>query len=57
MATVEDLFETQRKELFSSMSDLDKVLSKKADSLVRAIKEITQELNITNPLLLYWFWL
>ena len=50
---MEDLFETQRKELFSSMSDLDKVLSKKADSLVRAIKEITQELNITNPLLLY----
>lgn len=50
---MEDLFEIQRKEIFSSMSDLEKTLTKKQDSIARAIKEITQELNITNPLLLY----
>jgi len=34
------------------MTELEKVLSKKQDRVSRAIKEITQELNITNPLLL-----
>lgn len=53
MNSYEDLFEIQRKEIFSSMTDLEKTLSKKQESLTRAIKEITQELNITNPLLLY----
>jgi hypothetical protein len=39
--SVEDLFETQRKELFSSMTELEKTLSKKYDNLGRALKEIT----------------
>lgn len=51
--SIEDLFETQRKELFSTMSELDKVLSKRQENVCRAIKEITQELNITNPLIIY----
>lgn len=51
--SVEDLFETQRKELYASMSDMEKILSKKTDNITRAFKEITSELNITNPLLLY----
>eukprot|EP00347_Sterkiella_histriomuscorum_P013441 403364695 len=50
--SVEDLFETQRKELFASMSDLEKILTKKGDRVERAIREITQQLNITNPLLI-----
>jgi len=41
VSSVEDLFETQRKELFSSMSDLEKILGKKSDNIARAIKEIT----------------
>jgi antitoxin component HigA of HigAB toxin-antitoxin module len=53
LTSIEDLFETQRKELFASMSELEKVMSKKQENIVRAIKEITQELNITNPLLIY----
>lgn len=50
---MEDLFETQRKELFGSMVELEKSLTNKQNNLVRAIKEITQQLNISNPLLLY----
>lgn len=41
VSSVEDLFETQRKEIFASMSDLEKVLSKKYENITRAIKQIT----------------
>jgi len=43
---VEDLFETQRKELFSSMSEVERVLGKRVENVARAIKEITGELKI-----------
>ncbi len=52
IASVEDLFETQRKELFSSMSEVERVLGKRMESLARAIKEISGELKIQNPLAL-----
>jgi phage regulator Rha-like protein len=35
------------------MAEIEKVVGKKQDNISRAIKEITQELNITNPMLLY----
>lgn len=52
ISSVEDLFETQRKELFSSMSEVERVLGKRVENVARAIKEITGELKIQNPLLL-----
>ena len=48
IASIEDLFETQRRELFSSVSELERVMQKKYD---RAIKEVCGELKINNPLL------
>jgi hypothetical protein len=48
IASIEDLFETQRRELFSSLSELERVMQKKYD---RAIKEVCGELKINNPLL------
>jgi hypothetical protein len=52
VSSIEDLFETQRKELFSSITELERMLSKKAECLSKAVKEICGELNIQNPLLL-----
>ena len=52
IASVEDLFETQRKELFSSMSEVERVLGKRLENVTRAIKEMAGELKIQNPLLL-----
>lgn len=52
IASVEDLFETQRKELFSSMSEVERVLGKRLEHVTRAIKEMAGELKIQNPLLL-----
>jgi len=48
IASIEDLFETQRRELFSSLSELERVMQKKYN---RAIKEVCGELKINNPLL------
>ncbi len=48
IASIEDLFETQRRELFSSLSELERIMQKKYD---RAIKEVCGELKINNPLL------
>ena len=52
LSSVEDLLETQRKELFSSMSEVERVLGKRVENVARAIKEITGELKMQNPLLL-----
>ena len=49
---MEDLFETQRKELFSSMSEMERVLGKRNENVARAVKEMCANLKIQNPLLL-----
>lgn len=46
LSSVEDLFETQRKELFGRMSELDKSMGNKHTSLVRAITEIAKETKV-----------
>lgn len=56
LSSVEDLFETQRKELFSSMSEMERVLGKRNDNVARAVKEMCSNLKIQNPLLLMsWY--
>ena len=46
ITSVEDLFETQRKELFSKMTELEKGLNAKQTSLARAITEIAKEIKM-----------
>ena len=46
IASVEDLFETQRKELFSRMSELEKHLSQRFTQCSRAIGEIGSSLKL-----------
>jgi len=53
IASFEDLFETQRKELFSNLTQVEKEQGKRADTLSRAIHDMARELKVTNPLLLY----
>jgi len=53
VATLEDLFETQRKEILSSSAETEKHLQKRMETLQRAIVDLAKELNATNPLLLY----
>ena len=40
---MEDLFETQRKELFIRVSELEKGLTNKYSSLARAIQDVAKE--------------
>jgi len=52
VASVEDLFEVQRKELYSSMAEQEKHFNKKMDNVSRAIHELARELKVQNPLIL-----
>jgi len=46
VGSVEDLFETQRKELFGRMSELEKVLSNKYINIARAVLDVAREVKM-----------
>lgn len=46
LGSVEDLFETQRKELFGRMSELEKVLSNKYINIARAVLDVAREVKM-----------
>lgn len=46
VGSVEDLFETQRKELFGRMSELEKVLSNKYINISRAVLDVAREVKM-----------
>ena len=47
---LEAMLQTQRRELFASMTTLEQNSTKKHDSLVKAVYQIARELNLQNPL-------
>ncbi len=49
--SVEGILSTQRKELFSSLSEVEEYLGKKADKLTQAIYRLSRDLHVPNPLL------
>ena len=52
LSSIEDLFETQRKELFGRMSELDKSMTNKYTSVARAVTEIGKETKVDTTHLL-----
>lgn len=46
LSSIEDLFETQRKELFGRMSELEKAMTNKYTSVARATTEIAKEAKV-----------
>ena len=42
LSSIEDLFETQRKELFGRMSELEKAMTNKCTAVARAVTEIAK---------------
>lgn len=46
IASIEDLFETQRKELFSRMTELEKHISQRFSNVNRAVTEIGGSLKL-----------
>ena len=57
LSSIEDLFETQRKELFSRMSELEKSMSGKYAQVSRAMTEVAKETKVDVSHLLVQVWL
>ena len=49
LESIEDLFETQRKELFSTVSECERALGKRQEQVVKALKEVCSELKVEVP--------
>ena len=49
LTSIEDLFDTQRRELFSKVSELDKNMGSKYATLERAVLELAQKTPDVNP--------
>lgn len=47
----EELMSVQRSELFRAMSEFETSVLKKNENISRAFKQLSNDLNITNPLL------
>jgi len=47
----EELMSVQRSELFRAMSEFETIVLKKNENISRAFKQLSNDLNITNPLL------
>jgi predicted nucleic acid-binding Zn-ribbon protein len=47
---LESMLQTQRREIFASLTTLEQNSTKKHDSIIKAIYQIARELNLQNPL-------
>jgi len=49
ISSIEDLFETQRRELFSRLTELEKTMTNKYSIVERAVLEIAQKIPEIDP--------
>ena len=52
LESIEDLFETQRKELFSTVTECDRAVNQRQEKIVKAIKEMCSEIKVEVPQIL-----